>query len=399
MAATSPDQWASAILHGILAGRDPDLDQLARLTAAALHPDTALLATKALFRDLIEPLNDRFELRLVDAYTEVFAHVIAQAIPTLAPSALHSRYQGLRLVRQYPRTPQRIVVLSRVTLGADIAVTSVLLSAAAAAYPHAELYFAGPAKNFQLLSRCPGLRHADLPYAREATLAERFSIYPALRELCQQPGTLTLDADSRLSQLGLLPICSIENLFFESRCYQESSTHSLGQLARHWCDESLGLSPTGPTLWMPRQSATSAIAVNLGVGGNEAKRIDDHFERELLSMLTKTGRTVILDQGGGGEETDRVRRISAGLDVQLFAGSLFHFAEQIAACDLYVGYDSAGQHAAAALGVPVVNIFQGAVNPRFRQRWTPAGSAPVIVIDQPHDILAHVEQAVLSLLR
>ena len=45
----------------------------------------------------------------------------------------------------------------------------------------------------------------------------------------------------------------------------------------------------------------------------------------------------------------------------------------IANSDLYVGYDSAGQHAAAALGIPLISIFAGAVNDRFFERWRPDG--------------------------
>jgi ADP-heptose:LPS heptosyltransferase len=52
---------------------------------------------------------------------------------------------------------------------------------------------------------------------------------------------------------------------------------------------------------------------------------------------------------------------------------------------MYFGYDSAGQHAAAALGIPLVTVFQGFVNERFLQRWTPAGAGLVRVVraDRP----------------
>ena len=57
------------------------------------------------------------------------------------------------------------------------------------------------------------------------------------------------------------------------------------------------------------------------------------------------------------------------------------FASIIAQCDLYVGYDSAGQHAAAAAGVPLISFFAGAPSERFRMRWSPAGPGRIQVIE------------------
>ena len=45
-----------------------------------------------------------------------------------------------------------MLVLSRVTLGADVAVTSVLLAAAKQAWANAEIVFVGPRKNFELFA-------------------------------------------------------------------------------------------------------------------------------------------------------------------------------------------------------------------------------------------------------
>jgi ADP-heptose:LPS heptosyltransferase len=117
-----------------------------------------------------------------------------------------------------------------------------------------------------------------------------------------------------------------------------------------------------------------AIAVSLGVGGNEAKRIGGSFERDLLRELSARCATVILDKGAGDEEAARAEAAAVGLpNVRLFSGSFAAFAALIAKSDLYVGYDSAGQHAAAALRIPLVSIFAGAVNDRFFDRWRPEG--------------------------
>jgi ADP-heptose:LPS heptosyltransferase len=57
------------------------------------------------------------------------------------------------------------------------------------------------------------------------------------------------------------------------------------------------------------------------------------------------------------------------------------FAALIAASDVYIGYDSGGQHIAAALGVPVIDIFADDSIPSVTTRWTPTGPAPVHVIE------------------
>ena len=101
------------------------------------------------------------------------------------------------------------------------------------------------------------------------------------------------------------------------------------------------------------------IAVSLGVGENDAKRLPDPFEEELLRLLASTGMSICIDTGAGGEESERVeraiRRSSAAATT--WNGSFAGFAAIIASSHLYVGYDSAGQHVAAASGVPLISIF------------------------------------------
>src|SRR5690606_4496478 len=47
---------------------------------------------------------------------------------------------------------------------------------------------------------------------------------------------------------------------------------------------------------------------------------------------------------------------------------------------LYVGYDSAGPHTAAALGVPVLSIFIESAGSRHAARWAPRGPGPVSIV-------------------
>jgi len=76
----------------------------------------------------------------------------------------------------------------------------------------------------------------------------------------------------------------------------------------------------------------------------------------------------------------------------LWEGSFAGFASIIASSRLYVGYDSAGQHVAAASGVPLVSIFAGFPSPRMFDRWRPVGeNCHVIRVDHP-DVRATLEQ-------
>jgi ADP-heptose:LPS heptosyltransferase len=61
-------------------------------------------------------------------------------------------------------------------------------------------------------------------------------------------------------------------------------------------------------------------------------------------------------------------------------GSFASFASHILQSRLYVGYDSAGQHVAAAGGVPLVTVFAGYAADRTYQRWKPTGQGRITVI-------------------
>jgi len=190
------------------------------------------------------------------------------------------------------------------------------------------------------------------------------------------PGSLVLDPDSRLTQLGLLPVCDPErHHLFESRAYGGESGAGLPTLTGRWVAETLGIDDAVPYL-APKIRASFGdqpyITVSLGVGENPAKRLPDPFEAELLRLLERSGRLVVVDLGAGGDESDRVRK-AASDRTATHEGSFASFAALIARSSLYVGYDSAGQHVAAAVGVPLISIFRGSVCGRFFERWSPDG--------------------------
>jgi len=335
-----------------------------------------------LFSHVIEPLCDSFDAADTAAYVALFSQVIQRVTaPPLAAAALRRRYaQVVRTTERFRGDAADVVVLSRVTLGADLAVTSVLLDAAKQRFPQARIHFAAPAKNFDLFDADPRLHHLPVGYQRHGTLAARIEAGMRLTALLP-PGALVIDPDSRLSQLGLLPLGAdpARYLLFESRTYGRDSDHSLGTLAAQWAGDILGVESAKRyfhTLSAPLLPAGEhAITVSLGTGENPAKRIAGPFEANLLESLAAAGRPVVVDLGAGGEEEDRVRAAVSALPgslahrVRLFSGSFARFAATIAKSAFYTGYDSSGQHAAAAAGTPRATVFVGYASERFLNRW------------------------------
>ena len=377
MTSTSCSEIARELLDQCLAGQPP-----AELPAALVQEPGG----QALFGILVEGLADRFEPRLCDVYTRLFAQAVAQVSENVDPALLVARYQRVRRPRAISFEPHRVFVLSRVTMGADVAVTSVLLAAAKQRFPHAEIVFVGPRKNYELFAGDPRLLHAEIAY-RRGGLRDRLAVWDPLKALLTAPDSVVIDPDSRLTQLGLLPVCAEERYhLFESRGYGGETDRALPELAAAWAQETLGVANAKPYVALERSVAGGHTAVSLGVGENPAKRIPDPFEEQLLALLASGGAALVVDKGAGGEEAARVGRAveRSGVKAAFWEGSFAGFAALIAASRLYVGYDSAGQHVAAACGVPLIGIFAGFPAPRMFQRWRPTGPlATVIRVDRP----------------
>ena len=360
-------------------------------------------AGRLLFPMIVEPLADSFEPDMCNVYVGVFACVFGRVLPELQREDLIERFERVRVPRPFRGSePARVFVLSRVTLGADIAVTSIVLDAAKRRFPRAEIIFAGPRRNYELFAGDERIRHMDAPYPRGGSLRERLAAWPQLREALDHEDALVIDPDSRLTQLGLLPVCAEERyLFYESRAYGADSEESLGALTRRWVAETLGVEDARAYFCSaehPRERFD--VTVSLGVGENADKRVTDPFEPELIRLLADRFGRVLVDTGHGGEEADRVRNAvrESGVDAEMFSGSFAAFAARVAQSSLFVGYDSAGGHAAAAAGTPLVSIFAGYLCDRTFQRWRATGPGPAKVIrvdqsDTPASVLERVRQA------
>lgn len=358
-------------------------------------------AARAWFTNVIEPLADSFHPDDVERYVELFSQVLERADPDFGAAELIARFQRVRLPLRYSGPdPDDVVVLSRVTLGADIAITSVMLDAAKRRFPKARIWFTGSRKGHELFGADPRIGHIAAPYDRTGSLRDRIAASRSLAGLIAGSGVLVIDPDSRLTQLGLVPVCDESRyLFFESRSCTEMGT--LTGLARRWAERVLGVEDAKSYMAPPPADAAPVeITLSLGVGENPAKRVPDPFERELMQALAARTRTLLVDQGPGGEETARVHLATRELpNVRLFEGSFAQFSARIAASGLYVGYDSAGQHAAAALGIPLVAVFAGYPNCRFVERWSPSGAGQrnvVLAEDREPQALVRSVLAVLD---
>ena len=392
-----------------------------RLARAACAPATELEASRALFSGVVEPLADSFEPREVPLYQEFFGRVLAVA--RRAPGfeqvqeALDATPRRCEPAGFDPAQVRRIVVLSRVTFGADIAVTSVFLRAALDLPRRPQVLFAAGPKNLELFAGEPGLQGVELRYPRGGSLRDRLAIWldakAAIAEVAADlaPGELlVLDPDSRMTQLGLLPVAPAGQpyLFFDSRSCRDGEPGPLGALAAEWLEDRLGGGERAPLPWIapPAKLAARAAEVrrsldgplatlNFGVGGNQAKRLADPFEPEAARELAARGYRLAIDAGAGEEEARRAGDLLACLPANramLHEGSFASFAALIGVSDLFVGYDSGAAHAAAALGVRAIDIFAGAPNELMRSRWSPWGKRPALVVavdagEEPANVL------------
>jgi ADP-heptose:LPS heptosyltransferase len=369
----------------------------------------AAAASKRLFGEIVEPLADRFEPSLSAQYARFFTAVLDRLQGR--PGFERFNERRLRLTRRKAWSVEdlaetrRCLVLSRVTLGADVAVTSVVLDGLKGAFPEAAITLACGSKAAALFAADQRISYLPIEYQRGGTLQSRLDAWVELSERVEQwvgddpAGCTIVDPDSRLSQLGLLPVgpAAVREISFDSRAYGEAGGESISELTSRWVAKTFGavgalpyVAPAHEELQAGRalrgDSGRRVAAMNWGFGGNAAKRVSAEFETGVVLELLRRGWRVVLDKGMGDAEGSAVEATAAaahseGLqELAVYHGPLSGFAGVIAASDLFVGYDSAAGHIAAALGTPGIDVFRGAVSPRMLQRWSPWGRRPADVV-------------------
>jgi ADP-heptose:LPS heptosyltransferase len=442
----TPADHATAILawladHDPAALDDPRHALLAHADAladAANSEDEAVRSAgiAALFAGVVEPLNDSFTPRGRAAYAALFARIcwrVASRDARLAAAlaedgiadetALRRRHAMLRAdTHPLPADVRRIAVPSRVTIGADVLLTSVLLQRLHQRFPQAEITLLGDGKIGGLLGRLPGVRVLPLTYQRRGPLRARLDAWLAARTAARE-ADLVVNPDSRLDQLGLLPLTRdpARTLLWEN-LQREAQPRSLADLLDAWCARRFGLNATPaalPRVALDPAAVTAAraalgtrpiAAVKLDHGGNPAKALPRAGEVAILRALVARGWRVLLDRGFGDSELansdtlcrdlgwtprdiddsgtgkgDAVATLAAGAladaEVVRFHGSIAGWAHHLAACGLALSYDSVGHHLAAALGLPLVTAFTGFADSGFPIAWRPRGPGRVDVVE------------------
>ena len=422
------------------------IDLLCEMTTFSEDSNLAGCAAQALFRIIIESLCDDFEDLQTETYNRVMAQLISycRGLPSgkeldrclnefsianrqdLLARIKALRLEGKHLARR--KDVKKILLLSRVTIGADVAITSIIIQRLARRYPAAEMVLIGGSKLDEIYGGNSRIRLQTVDYNRQGGLIERLSSWQLVLNIvkqelatCPLESTILIDPDSRLSQLGVLPIIPGQNyFFFDSRSeISFASNMSMAQLTNSWINEATGENEfCYPRVW-PRSSnlarasrlceeiknrgARRVIVINLGVGGNRRKKVGWRLEKELLLCLLQEPDTVIiLDKGFGDEELENSNALLEAVRENGFAAGEAEFgavlscdfrsgvigmqtrigeiAALIANCDEYIGYDSACQHIAAALEIPCLTIFAGSNNMRFIRRWSAFGPSDCHIV-------------------
>lgn len=366
------DQAALNLLQLCISGRPLDFELIRYL---AEHE-----CSLPVFRILAEGLADRFEPELCNRYVTIFSRLISAKAHEFSPDFLEARYARVRAVQQCRVEPKQVVVISRVTLGADIAITSVVLEAVKVRFPRAAILLAGSEKSAEMFAQDRRIGHLLHRYPRAATLAECLDSARLLSQQIDAADLLVIDPDSRISQLGIFPVCDEARYhFFESRSFGGSGDSSLGELTSTWLEMTFGIPKAHARISPPPVefgSVRPSITVSFGAGGNRNKQMPEQFEHDLIKFLCSRFARVVVDRGFGEEEASRTDRIIRGTTAQPWTGSFARFTSVIAQSGFYLGYDSAGQHAAAAFGVPLITLFKGYPSERMFARWQPTGPGP-----------------------
>jgi hypothetical protein len=327
--------------------------------ATSQDQEIARAGITALFPLLVERLNDSFDPAGCRLYDQLFVQVIefCRRLPegrqldeglnqfglTNEASLLARKSQISSPKSQIPNPSsfnsiKKVLLLSRVTIGADVAVTSAIIARLRKVMPQAEFIILGSRKLRELYGGDARIKIREVLYERGGSLISRLTSWLDVVEAVNEERrgldedeVWVIDPDSRLTQLGLMPLVRNDRnyFFFESRSYQgDGESKSIGQLSANWAGELTGNhEPVFPFIALPAEhedfsrkvisqfrnnkSTRSCItAVSFGVGGNYGKRVSDEFEEQLIGRLLADSK-LILDKGASDEEREQINRIES----------------------------------------------------------------------------------------
>jgi hypothetical protein len=378
-AAVLAREAAAALREELRSHARPASEAVDALGDLLFHPgDTRVAASSVgpFFSGVIEPLADSDEVGDRRALEAVLARLLL-GVPAAGrgpevsggfrsllerfgfetEAAMCDRVEQLatpRPCRLSPEQVQRVILFSRVTIGADVLLTGLALAKLRRRFPDAGAVFIGPEKNAGVLSGARELEVRPVRYPRGGPFADRLEtwteVVAAVEAVRRDAGgdVLVVNLDSRLLQSGLLPVLPASEEAARYRFWEPTRQPDRGP-TRHWSlagalgrwlDAVFGPEPDGravhPVFEPPsedlefaerlvrarrRPGGTPLVAVNLGVGGNLRKRVtggeDSHaaapsrFERDLLLGLLGHGNTVLLDEGFGPDENELAGALAA----------------------------------------------------------------------------------------
>ena len=443
------------------------INLLCEMTTFWPDPQHNGIAAQTLFDIIIESLCDEFEDLQTETYNKVMAQIISfcRSLPNgsgldrclkhfdlVSDADLQNRIQKLRTdgnTISQPEQLKKIILLSRVTIGADVAITSIIIQRLVRFCPKAAIVIVGDKKLKDIYGGNSRIKIRAVEYDRRGGLLERLTSWQSVFEIvqnelsaCPLEHTILVDPDSRLSQLGVLPLIALNRYyFFDSRSdISFNSRMSMAELTNSWLDRVTGVNDfCYPKIWLQedhtqnalhlcskirKNGARKLIAVNFGVGGNPRKKLSRHFETALLETLLQEPETIVLFDKGSGD--DELRDSSSLLNIMQESGHnvvdaafdgdsnfdikqgviglqtrIGEIAAVIGHCDEYIGYDSACQHIAAAAQTPCLTIFAGSNNMRFIRRWSAFGlnSCQIVHVDTLKDPTAiDVEDIIIRIM-
>jgi hypothetical protein len=423
------------------------IDLICEMATTFQDRDLSRAVSAAFFSVTIEELCDDYEDFQFEAYSQVMSQVISycRQIPAgekidrylnryhlLSADDIYSRAGRIHnqqyRFRMESKAVRQIYLLSRITVGADVAIVSVIIQRLSVLFPNAQITLLGSLKLGEIFGGNPRLRIKEAAYTRGGGLLERLERWCDVVDMLDEESAadggqevLVIDPDSRMTQLGVLPICEEENyLYFNSHGDLPSAGNPcMAELANAWLDGVFGRSEfCYPAVWLDagvlhyagnlthslRQNGCRRICtVNFGVGGNPRKRLGLDFEKKLICKILKEPHSVvILDEGFGPEELAASGAIIEAVKLAGYAVGRIQFKESVAenfshglltaectigqiaaligSSDEFIGYDSACQHIAAAIAVATVTVFAGSNNPHFIRRWSACGNTACKVV-------------------
>jgi len=415
-------------------------DSVELVTQIAVLEDSELnkIGIKHLFVDMVEKFNDTYELDKRLSYYTLFSQVIDLCRPLSKKLDEHlsqfdingeadlvARNKRIRNKKAWNSSdnsePDKILVLSRVTFGADIAITSLAFAKMQRMFPEAEIVFIAPPLAEPLFAGNPKLKFRSLEYSRKGNLVGRLESWLELLEVVEEEiktadSYLVIDPDSRLCQVGLLPLTQKDQgyYFYEPSFDQKLLAQDFAQ----WLDEKFEEKDPEviySKLYLQSEDEEKAgqlfeklkfkkpvIGIHFGTAGEESKQMSLEFEEQLITSLIKEGLQILLYKGAGEKEEERTEKLfeklkklsvevlevdqsqMASLDtpapeLTVFSRtSLGESAAILGQCQQILCYSSSSKHIAGAQKVPVTVIYIREAD--FVDRWVPYTDSQVNIV-------------------